>query len=51
MSSVLINNNISPPCDTLSGIPQDSMIGPLLFLLHINDVVDMFDDDVICKLT
>ena len=50
LSGIPQGSVISPPCDTLSGIPQSSVIGPLLFLLYVNDVVDIFDGDVICKL-
>ena len=54
---VVINQSISSPLPVTSGVPQGSVLGPLLFILFINDMTDdvlnsefyLFADDLKIK--
>ena len=51
---VVVDGESSTPCEVTSGVPQGSVLGPVLFLLYINDIgegisskIRLFADDTI----
>ena len=50
LQRVKVGSSVSKYCSVCSGIPQGSVIGPLLFNLFINDITDNLNPSVTVKL-
>jgi hypothetical protein len=46
---VIVNGYNSEESAIVSGAPQGTVLGPILFLVHINNIADNVTSEIICR--